>query len=84
METSGNAPYARESSPPSASSLLSSMASSSLSNFSEDDGPSSGNLLGLVQPELATLAHHWLSALRDHALLTLPPGTISYKLYYQL
>lgn len=77
METSGNAPYVRESSPPSASSLLSSMASSSISSFGEEDGPSSGNLLGLVQPELATLAHHWLSALRDHALLTLPPGRVS-------
>lgn len=74
MEGSGSAPYARDFPPHSASSLLSSMASSSFSTFSEEDGPSSGNLLALVQPELTTLAHHWLSALRDHALLSLPPG----------
>lgn len=73
MESSGSAPYAREASS-SPGSLLSSMASSSFSAFSDEDGPSSGNLLSLVQPELTTLAHHWLSALRDHALLSLPPG----------
>ncbi len=33
------------------------------------------SLLTLVQPELSSLAEHWLAALRDHALLMLPPGT---------
>lgn len=33
----------------------------------------SNNLLSLVQPELKTLASHWLNVLRDHALLSLPP-----------
>lgn len=33
------------------------------------------SLLTLVQPELSGLAEHWLAALRDHALLSLPPGT---------
>lgn len=32
------------------------------------------SLLTLVQPELVSLSRHWLSALRDHALLSLPPG----------
>ncbi|XP_039288533.1 HEAT repeat-containing protein 5B isoform X2 [Nilaparvata lugens] len=31
------------------------------------------SLLTLVQPELVSLAQHWLAALRDHALLSLPP-----------
>ncbi|KAJ8688360.1 hypothetical protein QAD02_024155 [Eretmocerus hayati] len=31
------------------------------------------SLLSLVQPELPSLSQHWLSALRDHALLSLPP-----------
>ncbi|KAL0275721.1 UNVERIFIED_CONTAM: hypothetical protein PYX00_003499 [Menopon gallinae] len=31
------------------------------------------SLLSLVQPELVSLAHYWLAALRDHALLSLPP-----------
>lgn len=31
-------------------------------------------LLPLVKPELAGLAHFWLAALKDHALLSLPPG----------
>lgn len=30
------------------------------------------SLLNLVQPELISLSHYWLSALRDHALLSLP------------
>lgn len=34
----------------------------------------SESLLSLVQPELVSLAHYWLAALRDHALLSLPPG----------
>lgn len=36
----------------------------------------SESLLSLVQPELLSLSQHWLSALRDHALLSLPPGII--------
>lgn len=32
------------------------------------------SLLTLVQPELTSLAKHWLAALRDHALLQLPAG----------
>lgn len=32
------------------------------------------SLLTLVQPELSSLADNWLAALRDHALLMLPPG----------
>lgn len=31
------------------------------------------SLLTLVQPELENLSRHWLAALRDYALLTLPP-----------
>ncbi|XP_067013409.1 HEAT repeat-containing protein 5B [Anabrus simplex] len=31
------------------------------------------SLLTLVQPELVSLSQHWLAALRDHALLSLPP-----------
>ncbi|XP_051162518.1 HEAT repeat-containing protein 5B isoform X4 [Leptopilina boulardi] len=31
------------------------------------------SLLSLVQPELLSLSQYWLSALRDHALLSLPP-----------
>lgn len=41
-----------------------------------DNESKSGNLLSLVQPELVNLAHYWLAALRDHALLSLPPGNI--------
>lgn len=32
------------------------------------------SLLSLVQPEMVTLSKHWLDALKDHALLSLPPG----------
>ena len=32
------------------------------------------SLLSLVQPQMVTLSRHWLSALKDHALLCLPPG----------
>ena len=32
------------------------------------------SLLTLVQPELANLSYHWLAALKDHALLSLPAG----------
>ncbi|XP_058806084.1 HEAT repeat-containing protein 5B isoform X2 [Phymastichus coffea] len=33
----------------------------------------SESLLSLVQPELPSLSQYWLAALRDHALLSLPP-----------
>lgn len=32
------------------------------------------SLLGLVQNELENLSQNWLAALKDHALLSLPPG----------
>ncbi len=32
------------------------------------------SLLSLVQPEMVTLSKHWLAALKDHALLSLPTG----------
>ncbi len=32
------------------------------------------SLLSLVQPEMVTLSKHWLAALKDHALLSLPVG----------
>lgn len=37
---------------------------------------SNGNesLLSLVQPEMKMLSRHWLAALKDHALLSLPQG----------
>lgn len=34
------------------------------------------SLLSLVQPELLSLSQYWLAALRDHALLSLPPGMV--------
>ena len=34
------------------------------------------NLLSLVQPEMKMLSHHWLAALKDYALLSLPPGVL--------
>ncbi|XP_043289102.1 HEAT repeat-containing protein 5B isoform X2 [Venturia canescens] len=46
----------------------------------ENDGEAFGDfefqnesLLSLVQPELLSLSQNWLAALRDHALLSLPP-----------
>lgn len=36
------------------------------------------SLLTLVQPELVSLSKHWLAALKDHALLSLPPGMQSH------
>ncbi|CAG5124111.1 unnamed protein product, partial [Candidula unifasciata] len=45
------------------------------SNSEEDDDASELNgesLLSLVQPELENLSRHWFSALKDHALLSLP------------
>lgn len=41
------------------------------------------SLLSLVQPELLSLSQYWLAALRDHALLSLPPGNID-KFFYDL
>lgn len=57
-------------------SMSSSMASSSTTISDDDkDFESKGeSLLNLVQPELVNLSHYWLAALRDHALLSLPPG----------
>ena len=46
-------------------------------NDEDDDfGDSAGgeSLLSLVQPEMVTLSKHWLAALKDHALLSLPTG----------
>lgn len=34
------------------------------------------SLLKLVQPELENLAENWYAALKDHALLSLPPGIL--------
>lgn len=34
------------------------------------------SLLSLVQPEVNMLSKHWLAALRDYALLSLPAGMI--------
>lgn len=34
------------------------------------------SLLTLVLPELASLSQNWLAALKDHALLSLPPGIV--------
>ncbi|KAI5731689.1 hypothetical protein M8J77_014389 [Diaphorina citri] len=41
-------------------------------DFGNFESPSN-NLLSLVQPELKTLASHWLNVLKDYALLSLPP-----------
>lgn len=38
--------------------------------------PSEESLLSLVQPELVALSKSWLAALKDHALLSLPPGEL--------
>ena len=40
------------------------------------------SLLSLVQPELLSLSQHWLAALRDHALLSLPPGLQLLFMFY--
>jgi len=40
-------------------------------DFVATDGES---LLSLVQPEMKMLSQHWLAALKDYALLSLPPG----------
>ena len=38
------------------------------------DNVTGESLLSLVQPEMVTLSKHWLAALKDHALLSLPTG----------
>ena len=45
-------------------------------NEEDEFGDNAGgeSLLSLVQPEMVTLSKHWLSALKDHALLSLPTG----------
>lgn len=42
------------------------------------------SLLSLVQPELLSLSQHWLAALRDHALLSLPPGELIHYTHHVL
>ncbi|XP_076062392.1 HEAT repeat-containing protein 5B isoform X2 [Oratosquilla oratoria] len=42
------------------------------SNFASEE-----SLLSLVTPELVCLSKYWLFALKDHALLSLPPGLLS-------
>lgn len=39
------------------------------------------SLLSLVQPELLSLSQYWLAALRDHALLSLPPGLVHFPYF---
>lgn len=34
------------------------------------------SLLKLVEPELESLGENWIAALKDHALLSLPPGEL--------
>ena len=41
-----------------------------------EDVGSGENLLSLVQPEMVSLSKHWLAALKDHALLSLPAGKL--------
>lgn len=53
---------------------------SSVENEWSENKSKPGNLLTLVQPELVSLAHYWLAALRDYALLSLPPGNVSFFL----
>ena len=38
-----------------------------------DGGNKNNNLASLVQSELPSLSKHWIAALKDHALLSLPP-----------
>jgi len=42
-------------------------------DYMATDGES---LLSLVQPEMKMLSQHWLAALKDYALLSLPPGVM--------
>ena len=41
-----------------------------------DTSTSTESLLSLVQPEMSTLSRHWLAALKDYALLSLPAGRV--------
>ena len=43
------------------------------SDSSCNTNPGEENLCSLVSPELRSLSHHWLAALKDHAMLGLPP-----------
>ncbi|KAK9890049.1 hypothetical protein WA026_008857 [Henosepilachna vigintioctopunctata] len=53
-----------------------SLESSTIGSSNDDDcgdfERKAESLLTLVQPELVSLSQHWISALRDHALLSLP------------
>lgn len=57
-------------------------------SLGEDDGEfgefefRGESLLTLVQPELVSLSQHWLAALKDHALLSLPPGNSIIEYYF--
>lgn len=42
------------------------------------------SLLVLVMPELISLSRYWLAALKDHALLSLPPGEFNLKSIYSI
>lgn len=44
-------------------------------------GDNTESLLGLVQPELALLSHHWSVALKDYAYLSLPNGKFISNIY---
>jgi len=48
--------------------------SEDVDEFGEYLGNSNESLLSLVQPEMKQLSRHWLAALKDHALLSLPAG----------
>ncbi|PIK54391.1 putative HEAT repeat-containing protein 5B [Apostichopus japonicus] len=52
---------------------LSAKPSNNKTNELDDPYRSSDNLLTLVKNELRPLSRYWLAALRDHALLALPP-----------
>jgi len=51
-------------------------ANEEVDEFGDYLGGSSESLLSLVQPEMKMLSKHWLVALKDYALLSLPPGKI--------
>ena len=54
--------------------------SQELGDYSATEGES---LLSLVQPEMKMLSQHWLAALKDYALLSLPPGMCSVHICLQ-
>ena len=47
-----------------------------IDNNDSSDSQSEESLLSLVTPELSLLSKYWLAALKDHALLSLPPGML--------